>query len=319
MIKHIAIDAGKAFTKGAMRKSDGTDKFVKFETAYDKAIGTGNVPAGHYVVELDGEEYLVGPSASNTSSGTTDKATLVHKLAAYCVLDQFCDNGDEVVVAIGAPISTTLSKEQVEKFKAYIFPTKQLTLKVKTADKGMSTKTITIKNVSVCAEGSGIINLDTRLQQVRCGVIDIGGKNINCCTFENSFSKTATAFTANFGAIKFKSDLRQAINNQFGTELTDATMNDVLKYGGVPTGNFNNPVRQDTVQFVSEYKQAFFDNIISQCKAKDWDIDYMYVVFVGGGSMLFGTEIAKAFGDRAVVYDDADMMNVAGFLKTIAG
>ncbi|MBQ8281216.1 MAG: hypothetical protein IJZ25_02285 [Lachnospiraceae bacterium] len=45
----------------------------------------------------------------------------------------------------------------------------------------------------------------------------------------------------------------------------------------------------------------------------------MYVVFVGGGSMLFGTEIAKAFGDRAVVYDDADMMNVAGFLKTIAG
>lgn len=313
MFKCIAIDSGKYATKALLRKPDGTEKCLVFRTKMEETIR--NESQGQsYIVTYNGKRYLLGEQAGASSmSAKTSKAEELHKVCTYTALHQLCNSGDEIVVAVGCPLSVYENPESRNTYKRFMFPQNQIDIKV-----GDITKHLNIRSVIVLPESSGVIYQEPeKYGKALIAVIDVGGLNINACAYNKGIPILNTLYTDTFGGNILTLNLRNSLITQYNTDIPAWMMDEIVTDGYVTDNMSADGVLAGSKEFIAEFKKKYVQTILKKCEANGWNLSLMMkLVFTGGTSEMLASEI-KAVLPGATIYPDSSMANVRGFLKVI--
>lgn len=310
MNRTIAIDSGKFATKAVMQKADGSERFISFRTKMQETARM-DVQGKSFIVEFGGKRYLLGEQAEVISSKTT-KAEELHRIAAYTALAQLADSGDDIVVVIGCPLSVYENAESKKQYKEYMFPTRQIDIKV-----NEMTKHLNVVSTIVLPESSGVIYLEQELcEKSAVGVIDIGGLNVNCCVYNKTVPVLSTLYTDNLGSNVLMQDLKNALAIKYNEDIPNWMMEDVLTQGYLTDNMSSDGIRPGSKEFIREFKKKHINKIIQKCEANGWNLRTTRLIFSGGTSELLKEEIRSVLPGATILAEPAKA-NVRGFLKAV--
>ena len=307
--KFIAVDTGKFATKAVTLRGDGSERFITFRTKSEETMRT-EAQGKSYIVEYKGRRYLVGEQAEVSSAKLT-KAEDIHRISAYTAIHQLSSGDDTVVVAIGCPLSVFENPESKEAYKKYMFPDRQIEIKV-----NETTKKLTILSVIVFPESSGNIYLDRKYESMSAGIIDIGGLNVNACVYNKTMPIISTLFTENLGSNVLAQNLKNALATKYGEDIPQWMMEDILRDGYVVDNMSSSGIREGSKEFIADFKKKHIESIIKKCEANGWNLRLTRLVFTGGTSELLREEILQVI-PGAIICEEPEKVNVRGFLKAI--
>lgn len=301
MLKVLSVDSGKYATKAIINLEDG-DKKIIFRTKMDSTMEEKSADKRSCVMVYNDDRVLIGETAETVDYDKT-KAKKIHKYCTYSAIAQLVENGDEVILTIGCPLSIFNNVEERNQYKEYMHDKGELNIKINGNE-----KTFTIKKVIVCPESSGIVYKNTmKYKEKLIGVIDIGGLNTNCSIYDNLAPIKSTCFTTNLGANIMRNELKQHLNSIFPEiNLQDWQMEYIIKDGFIKSN------KDASKKIIKDFLQKHINNIIGEAKRKGWDINNIDFIFVGGGSKLLEGEIKNVIPD-AEISDTAEWDNVEGF------
>lgn len=307
--KFIAVDTGKFATKAVTLRGDGSERFITFRTKSEETQRS-EAQGKSYIVEYKGKRYLVGEQAEVSSAKLT-KAEDIHRISTYTAIHQLSSGDDTVVVAIGCPLSVFENPESKETYKKYMFPDRQIEIKV-----NETTKKLTILSVIVFPESSGIIYLDRKYESMSAGIIDIGGLNVNACVYNKTMPIISTLFTENLGSNVLAQNLKNALATKYGEDIPQWMMEDILRDGYVVDNMESSGIREGSKEFIADFKKKHIESIIKKCEANGWNLRLTRLVFTGGTSELLWNEILQII-PGAIICEEPEKVNVRGFLKAI--
>lgn len=307
--KFIAVDTGKFATKAVTLRGEGSERFITFRTKSEETMRT-EAQGKSYIVEYKGKRYLVGEQAEVSSAKLT-KAEDIHRISTYTAIHQLANGDDTVVVAIGCPLSVFENPESKEDYKKYMFPDRQIEIKV-----NETTKKLTILSVIVFPESSGIIYLDRKYESMSAGIIDIGGLNVNACVYNKTMPIISTLFTENLGSNVLAQNLKNALATKYGEDIPQWMMEDILRDGYVVDNMSSSGIREGSKEFIADFKRKHIESIIKKCEANGWNLRLTRLVFTGGTSELLRNEILQVI-PGAIICEEPEKVNVRGFLKAI--
>ena len=307
--KFIAVDTGKFATKAVTLRGDGSERFITFRTKSEETQRS-EAQGKSYIVEYKGKRYLVGEQAEVSSAKLT-KAEDIHRISTYTAIHQLSSGDDTVVVAIGCPLSVFENPESKETYKKYMFPDRQIEIKV-----NETTKKLTILSVIVFPESSGIIYLDRKYESMSAGIIDIGGLNVNACVYNKTMPIISTLFTENLGSNVLAQNLKNALATKYGEDIPQWMMEDILREGYVVDNMESSGIREGSKEFIADFKKKHIESIIKKCEANGWNLRLTRLVFTGGTSELLRNEILQVI-PGAIICEEPEKVNVRGFLKAI--
>jgi len=307
--RFIAVDTGKFATKAVTLRGDGSERFITFRTKSEETMRT-EAQGKSYIVEYKGKRYLVGEQAEVSSAKLT-KAEDIHRISTYTAIHQLANGDDTVVVAIGCPLSVFENPESKEAYKKYMFPDRQIEIKV-----NETTKKLTILSVIVFPESSGIIYLDRKYESMSAGIIDIGGLNVNACVYNKTMPIISTLFTENLGSNVLAQNLKNALATKYGEDIPQWMMEDILRDGYVVDNMESSGIREGSKEFIADFKKKHIESIIKKCEANGWNLRLTRLVFTGGTSELLRNEILQVI-PGAIICEEPEKVNVRGFLKAI--
>jgi len=307
--KFIAVDTGKFATKAVTLRGDGSERFITFRTKSEETQRS-EAQGKSYIVEYKGKRYLVGEQAEVSSAKLT-KAEDIHRISTYTAIHQLSSGDDTVVVAIGCPLSVFENPESKEAYKKYMFPDRQIEIKV-----NETTKKLTILSVIVFPESSGIIYLDRKYESMSAGIIDIGGLNVNACVYNKTMPIISTLFTENLGSNVLAQNLKNALATKYGEDIPQWMMEDILRDGYVVDNMSSSGIREGSKEFIADFKKKHIESIIKKCEANGWNLRLTRLVFTGGTSELLRNEILQVI-PGAIICEEPEKVNVRGFLKAI--
>ncbi|MBP3594353.1 MAG: ParM/StbA family protein [Lachnospiraceae bacterium] len=307
--RFIAVDTGKFATKAVTLRGDGSERFITFRTKSEETQRS-EAQGKSYIVEYKGKRYLVGEQAEVSSAKLT-KAEDIHRISTYTAIHQLSSGDDTVVVAIGCPLSVFENPESKETYKKYMFPDRQIEIKV-----NETTKKLTILSVIVFPESSGIIYLDRKYESMSAGIIDIGGLNVNACVYNKTMPIISTLFTENLGSNVLAQNLKNALATKYGEDIPQWMMEDILRDGYVVDNMSSSGIREGSKEFIADFKKKHIESIIKKCEANGWNLRLTRLVFTGGTSELLRNEILQVI-PGAIICEEPEKVNVRGFLKAI--
>lgn len=304
--KFVAVDSGKYATKAclfSMNDEKIKDKIV-FRTKMDETDEESTYSKNSYVLEFNGEKYLIGDEAE-TVNFETSKAKDIHKLSTYAAIGQLIDDGEVIGLAIGCPLSTYNNKNERTQYKNFMFESGKISITIN----GIK-KTFTIDKVFVFAESSGYLYKNAmKYKDSTVGVIDIGGLNTNNCVYQNLIPIKSTSFPTNLGCNVLRNELKQELNSTFSDiNLQDWQMEEILRNGYIKSK------KEESSEIINIFLQKHVNKILNECVKKGWDLKNMDLIFVGGGSKLLKDQIKKVIPD-ATISDTAEWDNVEGFAE----
>jgi hypothetical protein len=310
MIQHISVDAGKFSTKAVKLNQDGTEKRLLFRTKLEETI-KNEAQGKSYIVTYCGKKYLIGEQAE-ANSAKLSKAEELHRICTYTALHQLGNSGEEHVVAIGCPLVTFENPESREEFKRFMFPDKQIDIKV-----GDLVKHLYIKAVIVLPESSGVIDLEPeKYTKGLVGVVDLGGLNINACAYNKGIPVLSTLYTDSLGSNVLTANLMNALNTKYNENFPQFMMDDIVNEGYVIDNMREDGIKEGSQEFIANFKKRHIQTILKKCEANGWNLSMMRLVFTGGTSQMLATEI-KELLPGATIYQDSIFSNARGFLKVI--
>ena len=316
MTRNIAVDAGKYDTKAVLQDPDGSQKKALFRTKASLALDgfIARPDETHYVC-FDGAEYKVGSEADDSSVDyNTSKMTELHRIATYTAISCLIEDGDEINLCIGCPISIYSNKEARIRYRDYIAKSGQ---EVTIAVDGTE-KTFSFRKVMVCAEGSGVLYLNIEeFKDSVIGIIDIGGLNINCSIYEKLRVVPKLSFTDELGSNRLMQDIRNRLESEFATAgLEDYLLNSLKEKGYLP-GKY----RERSAEIFTKMKEQQVERILASCEKAGWKLDFIRLVFVGGSSIFLQNEIRSVAirkrmldVDLSYVTETGNFLNAFGFL-----
>ena len=307
--RFIAVDTGKFATKAVTLRGDGSERFITFRTKSEETMRT-EAQGKSYIVEYKGKRYLVGEQAEVSSAKLT-KAEDIHRISTYTAIHQLANGDDTVVVAIGCPLSVFENPESKEAYKKYMFPDRQIEIKV-----NETTKKLTILSVIVFPVSSGIIYLDRKYESMSAGIIDIGGLNVNACVYNKTMPIISTLFTENLGSNVLAQNLKNALATKYGEDIPQWMMEDILRDGYLVDNMESSGIREGSKEFIADFKKKHIESIIKKCEANGWNLRLTRLVFTGGTSELLRNEILQVI-PGAIICEEPEKVNVRGFLKAM--
>lgn len=304
MQKVVAVDSGKYATKSIFKTENG--KLIKnqYRTKMDNTNESETSDLNSCVVKYKDYQVILGHEAETVNYDTT-KSKMIHKIATLSAIARYVEQGDDVIVSIGCPISVFNNVEERAAYQKFMGEGEDVTIYL-----NGQKKNFTIKKVVVCPESSGIIykNIE-KYKGALVGIIDIGGLNTNCCVYDKLAPIKSTAFTTNLGANVLRNDLKQRLNSEIpGANIQDWQMEDIITKGFIKSH------KEKSAEIISEHLKKHIQNILEETKKKGWDIRNLDLVFVGGGSKLLKTEILNIIND-AEISENAEWDNAEGFLR----
>ena len=304
MKRIVSVDSGKYATKAAMKEKNGATRQIKFRTKMDRTQEDTTSVADSFVVEFDGKKYLIGNEAETTDFDRS-KAKEIHRLCTYLAIARLVENNEEVYLVVGCPLEIYYNVEERKAYEQYIKGTGNISITINGKQKNFR-----IMAVNALAESSGIIYKNgAKFRDDVVGIIDIGGLNVNGCVYEKMVPRKPTLFTSNLGANVYRNELRQRLNSTFkDANLQEYLMDKVIRDGYIKQ------YKEESAKVIQEFRQEYFERVMKDCKKKDWDLNNMDIIFIGGGSAMISNEIKAAGYALGANENQLDKENVLGFL-----
>ena len=331
MKRYIAVDSGKSFTKSATLNPEFlNDKEQKaydtkiFRTAYeDDATFEDEEPGKEtYIVGFEGETYKVGKAATIAAELDSSKKTFVHKLCTMLAIAKECSENevDEVSVAIGIPVDAYLVVRERNDYRDFILPLGEHTVKYRDLSGIIHEKTFDIVQRFVYPETIGAIftpGVDFREQ---VAVIDIGYLNVNMTIYNNGDVDPLSRRTTTKGANFLVSGLAQELTNELQTTVNKQKAADVICGDKRLKFRVESPEKEARSEEVTrKFIKAYIRDMVEEIRTKNYPIDVISLVIIGGGSSMIKDELLEAFGSGTVIPEAPNMMNVIGFLTLMCG
>ena len=310
-IKYVSIDCGKANTKVCAYDVE--------SSKLSKAIVSTNVEKRNSLVELcrqenqyivtfagDDEEINGGWDVgfgSGQTSYSNSKKDMIHKIMTLTAIALVTENGDSVVPAIGCPLTVFNDADSKVEFYDYIFPDGRVDVNINGIDHYYF-----IKKDKGCVfpESFGAMFMFPERFTGDTGVIDIGGLNVNASLFKKGKYQQELSMTEKLGLFSIVSYLRTRLNALCDAGFDDRTVECFLRSGSVPGSEKS----AEVIESVLASHLPRIEKIV-----KEWNIDRIDLIFIGGTSKILQKYIEERFPDNAFIPNEADFINCKGFLK----
>lgn len=330
--KHIvAVDSGKFLTKAVLLNDEGTDVAPPFtiETKISATTQKEVRDSSRYILTLDGVSTLMG-----AEDGTIDlersKKGETHKRSTYLAISQLLPSGSHLYLAIGTPLQTHDSVEQLVEYQKFMLGyevDEEISFPVEIKFLVNNVEHVYyIENIYTFPESSGYLlnNASDHDEDDLVGVIDIGGLNVNASLYERENNLDLTSpfqlirgqrmVTSDLGVHALMRSAHDKLETILKTTIDFSTMNLILTRGFY--GNQRNLEQKErTAKIIKEAKKDHLERIIQDLKANHWDFNLMTPVFTGGGSLLLKEEIEEHPElEYAITTNNAQWENVLGFI-----
>lgn len=328
MKRFVAVDTGKFATKVAVYNEDkDTVKRFSIRTANcDGDFRDDAIEENTVVVQVDvlGDQvYKVGNGARGLGAElTTDKKLDVHKICALTALASVASKSeeDEMYVATLLPAKDWAVVSKREDFREFILPEGKVNIKIKGAgDAPVIEKSFVIKKRYVFPESIGALFMDDIIDSVTStsvvGVLDVGNLNLNATLWQGKDLVQDKSSTAELGGSILIQEIAQEISTNVTTcdEMIAAI---ILKTGELPLGmNATKEQEEAILKIVSKVKRQHAEKIKRNCHSRNWSLDLMKIVAIGGTSKDIEPELRAAFGENLIVIENSEYVNVLGALR----
>jgi plasmid segregation protein ParM len=317
----IAVDSGKHTTKAVRKNPDNT--FTRFDvsTKMNTTKESRSTSSNAFVLDMNGEKTLIGGKAGKHNFETSKEHDL-HRRATYLSISQLVENGDEVVLGIGCPLTAYFNTTARENYMRFMLNMPVLDIRdpndvqmvIKLSVDGTPFE-FKINQLFVYPETAGfLIKHAEKYQDRDVAVVDIGGLNVNGCVYQALEPNEDTFFTINEGGNIFMQDLRKHLNTMYvNANLQEFQMEKVLKDGFIRID------KEESENEITHFRQTKFELIKQEMKSYNWSTSTLDFVFVGGGSLLFMVNITGdiEFGKFAEISPNAVWENVEGFAEAV--
>ncbi len=267
-MKILGIDMGK----DNLKSFDGKKSFTCISTF---AEGVDKLDSGFQIIH-NGHKYLVGDLTLGYDIDISKEKEQFRTLM-YLAIFKLVDHGERVKVVVSCPVDVCLNRQAKRSYKEFLFKEKKIILTV-----DGETKTFFIDNLSVIAEGSGILYKHSeRYSNEIVGVVDIGGSTTNCI-LSNELNVVRN----------------QSFSEMNGMHYLRAKIRDSLKKTGVIIGEnevkflMRNP--GENTHLINKEINSYLSQIKKSLLARNWS-ENMPIVFTGGGSLELYRQIEAKF------------------------
>ena len=247
--------------------------------------------------------YIVGDERLSLNKNfNISKADMVHKVCTYAMVHKYVNNGDEVNLVIGTPISLYMNEDHKREYTELMYEPK-----VEFTVNGVN-KMFRIRNVTILPESIGYVYNNIEVFSGRTvGVVDIGSLNINAAIYQDMYPLKGSEMSLNIGASVLKTRIKDALNETFVTNIQDYQIEGILENG------LNHPrwTEMDTV--IQDVLISYVTEILVELKKRNWDIDTLDIHFTGGGINLIEDIISEV--GNFVISENLIFDNVTGFAE----
>jgi hypothetical protein len=251
------------------------------------------------IMEYKGERYKIGVGTDDIDMNKTKKQ--IHKICALAALHRMIESDNIVVarIAVAMPLSNYKNKQMREEYKEYLVNPQINTVRYNSIE-----KTIIIKDAIVFAQGGAALYAEPskthEYKNSLIGILDWGGLTVNGFIAENMMPISESMFTINLGTIILYNRIKTALNENFGLNVQDYEVPYILKE--TPTEMKN---------IIENVQMQIIDELISEMRRKNWSIETIRKVGVGGGFLVLG-EMANRSIPKLEVLQDPVYANVKG-------
>lgn len=311
----LSADIGKYETELVGRDvelSSDDRKTVRFRTKmYDLSEGYIDVEGNSYLVEFNNKSYIVGEQGQDKSEDTS-KTQFLHQLACYTAITKFIEPGtkdNQIYMVLACPLSVLLIQDAKEEYKEFIKGSGPIKITVDGKVYEFEIKDITIK-----AEGSGIVYLEPNLfENQHVGIVDLGGLNMGWSLYNNKTCKKDDRFIEECGTDRLIDIVREQLafykkGNLVNKEIAENALNN----GGLKKSG---KIDIESTGYVEKAKEIYFEEVLKHIKSHKFNIDELdRVVFVGGTSQHIKENITNKLS-HAYIPVNSQLSTVEGLYK----
>lgn len=299
-MKTIQIDGGMF---GMKATCNGEKFYIRSLVAPIEDVATDN----GYKVEYCKKEYMVGEESIPVNYDY-DKKRIENKITTYLAISRFIEeDGEQVNVIIGMPLEHWLDRDRRAEFEAY-FKSSIINLKITESGEERSIR-FSIKNIKSFPETIGHLYIPRNQKEFSnrsVAILDCGGCNFQGAVYRNMIPIKESCFTSNKGANYYIDEIKRSINNKFGTNYQLYQIDDLIKYGAVGQR------KEEISDEIKRVTKNYLLQVLSEAKARNWNLQDLPIVVTGGGSSYFESVI-KELLPNATISDNKVWDNVEGF------
>ncbi len=311
----ISADIGKFETELIGRELSLDEDSLKIETIrtkmYDLEKGFIEVEGNSHLIELNGKEYIIGDQGQDKSNDTS-KTQLLHQLSCYTMITKFLKpntEDNEVYMVLACPLSVLQVQSAKEEYKEFIKGDGPIEVIV-----NGKKYTFEIKDITIKAEGSGIIYLEPEIfKNQTVAIIDLGGLNMGFSLYRNKSCKKDDRFIELCGTDRIIEIVREQLSvynkgNIISTDEATKALND----GGLKKAGKLDP---KSSEYIQKAKNEYFDEVMRYVKDHKFNIDtFDKVVYVGGTTQHIKDIVTKEI-NHSYVPEDSQLSTVKGLYK----
>lgn len=294
-IKLVKVDPGKYAVKA---ECEGNTFYTKslIDKIENVATDTG------YRVKFFNQEYVVGDD-SIPFDYDFEKHKLETKILVNLAISKLVGKGERINLVVGMPIEHWLDRDRRHKYEQFIASSSQMSVNECQLDIPMSFK---INKVVAVPESIGHVARNKKYQNRTVGVLDCGGANFQGAIYKNGLPLRESCFTLNEGGYFYLNSIKKAINSKFKLNYQDYQISELIEYGS------QHERREEIHTEVERVTRMHLNKVIRECKARNWNLEDMDIIVVGGGSNYFKSIICDLL-PNATISDDAIWDNVREF------
>ena len=294
-IKLVKVDPGKY----AVKAECGDKKFYT-KSLIDKVENVATESG--YKVKFFNQGYVIGDD-SIPFDYDFEKHKIETKILVNLAISKLVEEGDKVNLVVGMPIEHWLDRDRRAKYEQFIASKTQMSLVEREVDTPMNFK---INKVVAVPESIGHVARNKKYKNRTVGILDCGGANFQGAIYKNGLPLRDSCFTLNEGGYFYLNSIKKAINSKFKLNYQDYQIPELIEFGS------NREDKEEIANEITRMTKLHLNKVIRECRARNWNLDDMDIIVVGGGSNYFKSIICDLL-PNTTISDDAIWDNVKGF------
>lgn len=286
----VCVDNGFDSTKVRME-----NKLFKFPSKWEQT----NDDTETGILKYKGESWV---NRGKDDIEVEKTNSMVHKLSTLKALSKCCEYSRSFDLVLDLPLMHYRNKKFREEFKEYMSNPGVDHVNYKGRDKEFIINGCTVAPQGVSALYSDITRYKDRL----VGVIDLGGITVDCCIVENLKPITDSIFTVNMGDRIVESAVKTKVNEKYLLNIQDYEIKSIVQNGVSSI--------LGSKEFINQVVSECFDNLFRELRAKNWSLETLDIVLVGGGALKYADILAERISNISII-DNPLYANVNGLYQ----